>query len=319
MITKKHIAIYAAVLTDPLIVSSYNPLVSLLKAEFNVDIRLIALGLTFHMMSMAILCLFSGFLSNIFGRPKIIMYGLILSSFGLLITALSPNIAIFLLSRSIQGAGDGFFMGAGLAMLGDITPTEEMGNATGFYGVAIVMGATMGPLLSGFVSSSNWRYVTSLLFAYALVVAILVRIILGSYNQEQGRKGSDGVLREFKDVLQNRIIIIVSMVAFLSYFVYSGIQPLISDLLSLQPFKVNPGELGIMFSVVSFTAIFFSLLGGFLLDRFNDRKILGLACAITLGVTCLLIFGNTYLQYFLLLPSIRLQQNRTDISSNVSC
>ena len=133
-------------------------------------------------------------------------------------------------------------------------------------------------------------------------VAILVRVILGSGNQEQGLKGSDGVLREFKDVLQNRIIIIVSMVAFLSYFVYSGIQPLISDLLSLQPFLVNPGELGIMFSVVSFTAIFFSLLGGFLLDRFNDGKILGLACAVTLGVTCLLIFGNTYLQYFLLLP-----------------
>lgn len=302
MFTKRHLAIYTAILADPFIVTSYNPLVPVLKAVFNVDVTLVALGLTFHMIFLAVLCLFSGTLSDIYGRPKIMISGLFLSAVGLLVTALSPNIFVFLLGRSIQGAGDGFFMAVGLALIGDITPREEMGKAMGLYGVAVGLGATSGPLISGFISSINWRLMPSILFVYILAVAILVRVIFGSKQQSQGRKGSISILQEFSHVLRNRNVVVASVIAFISFFVYSGIQPLISDRLSLQPFLASTSSIGVLFSVVGFIAIFFSFIAGFLLDRFSDRKILGLSCAILMSVTFLLIFGTTYLQYLVLLP-----------------
>ena len=102
MSDKKFLIICSAVVVDPLIMSAYNPLVPVLKTAFNVNVELIALSVTFHMLPLSLLCLFSGALSDLYQRQQILMYGLFTSSIGSLLGALSPNILVFLLSRSID-------------------------------------------------------------------------------------------------------------------------------------------------------------------------------------------------------------------------
>ena len=113
----KFLIVSLAVVVDPLIVESYNPLVSILKTSFNVSVELIALSVSFHMLPLAILSLFSGTLSDLYHRPKLLMYGLAISSLGSILAVISPNISIFLLSRCIQGIGSAFIMPIALALI----------------------------------------------------------------------------------------------------------------------------------------------------------------------------------------------------------
>ena len=45
MLNRKHLIVYSAFVIDPLIIQSYNPLVSVFKTAFNVNVELIALSL----------------------------------------------------------------------------------------------------------------------------------------------------------------------------------------------------------------------------------------------------------------------------------
>ena len=101
MLSRKHLIVFSAYAIDPLITQSYNPLISALKTAFNVNVELIVLSLTFHMVPLALISLFSGALSDRYYRPKILMYGLFVSSLGSLLAAISPNVYVFMLSRSL--------------------------------------------------------------------------------------------------------------------------------------------------------------------------------------------------------------------------
>lgn len=304
MSSKRHIAVYSAVFADPFIVTSFNPLVPILKTEFNVSIQLVALAVTFHMVCLALVSLFSGTLSDIYGRPRIIMYGLFLSAAGSIICALSPNIVVFLVARSMQGAGDGFFMAVGLALIGDITEKKDLGKAMGLYGAAVMSGSCLGPLLSGFISALGWRLIPIILFIYTLTAGVLTRVIFGAQAKPKEAGSSTLIFKQFKQVGTNRNIALISLSGLVSFFVYGGIQSLISDRLSQSPFSATSSQIGILFSVSALVGVLFSFTAGYLLDKFEDRKILVIGWIISLLVESSLIFTNVYWQYLILLPTL---------------
>jgi MFS family permease len=290
---------------DPLIVESYNPLVSVLKTAFDVNIDLIALSLTFHMLPLAVLSLFSGSLSDLFHRPRILMYGLLISSVGSLIGATSPNIGFFLLSRSIQGIGSAFIMPIALALIGDITPREALGKAIGFSGViSSLFGVTLGPLVSGFLGGIEWRIMPLLIFSYSLILVVLSRMILRGIATSPKKGSVSFIFQQIKQTAGNRNIALLSVAGFLSLFTFQGIMPLISDVLSLPPLLIEKSQIGIIFSIVGFVGILSSFFGGVLTDKIGGRKNMAFGFLMMLAPMFLLIFANSYWLYLVLLPAL---------------
>jgi MFS family permease len=276
-----------------------------LKTAFGVNIDLIALSLTFHMLPLAILSLFSGSLSDLFYRPRILMYGLLISSVGSLIGATSPNIAFFLLSRSIQGIGSAFIMPIALALIGDITPREVLGKAIGFSGViSSLFGVTLGPLISGFLGGIEWRIMPLLIFSYGLILAVLTRIILRGVAVSPKKGSMSFIFQQIKQTAGNRNIVLLSVAGFLSLFTFQGIMPLISDVLSLPPLLMEKSQIGIIFSIVGFVGILSSFFGGVLTDRIGGRKNMAFGFLMMLAPMFLLIFADSYWSYLVLLPAL---------------
>ncbi len=295
-----------AIVIDPLIVEGYNPLVSTLKTAFNVDVGVVAMSLAFHMLPLAVLSLFSGTLSDLYDRPRILTYGLLTSSAGSLLGAASPNVALFLLSRSVQGVGSALVMPIGTALIGDITPKEVLGKAFGLSAVISgLLGMTLGPLVSGFLGSVEWRILPLLFSSYSLTLAVLSRVTLrGITVSSRGRGGAGLVFRQLSRIGRDRSIVALSMTGFFSFFTFQGMLPLVSDLFSLPPLGLGKSQVGIVFSLVGFVGMLSSIVGGVLTDRIGGRRSLVAGFLMMVAPMFMLTFADSYWSYIVLLSSL---------------
>jgi EmrB/QacA subfamily drug resistance transporter len=120
----------------------------------------------------------AGKLSDIFGRKPFFLGGIII----LLATAMgagtSSSIEQLIVWRFLQGFGAGMIMGNAFAIIGDLFPPAERGKyqglLTGTFGVASVLGPTLGGFLTDAIS---WRAV----FYMNLPVGLLALFILWRY------------------------------------------------------------------------------------------------------------------------------------------
>jgi MFS family permease len=126
-----------------------------------------------------------GFLSDKYGRDKLMMFGL-LSIIGLFYTAINlvrGRIAFWTGAPFLVVFGIGCFAypPAALASLGDLAPERSRGTTMGAYSVVISLGTIIGPLLGGYLLD---RYGMASLFYAGLVMLIgalgLAILIAGS-------------------------------------------------------------------------------------------------------------------------------------------
>lgn len=314
MLDKRFFIICCSALVDPLLIHAYNPIIPELKTVFNVNIELIALSLTLHMLPLAILCLFSGTLSDLYYRPKILMYGLFTSSIGSLLGAFSPNITIFLLSRSIQGLGSALIMPVSHALMGDIIPRNDLGKAMGVQAIFTgIFGIVLGPLIGGFFAGIVWRLVPIILSVYTLIVGILSRIILRNITPTK-KGGISMIYQQIRHVASNRNIKLLCACGFISSFCYQGIQPIISDNLSLPPLLIKKNEIAILFSIIGFARILGSFLGGILSDKISPKQTMIIGFLMEVLAAFLLTSANSYWSYLIWLAVLAGFSNLTSIS-----
>ncbi|KAL2872466.1 MFS transporter [Aspergillus lucknowensis] len=93
------------------------------------------------------------------------------ASMGLLAAAQST--AMFVIARLLQGGATAMVAVAGLALLTDSVPLDNLGQTIGYQGSAIALGFLLGPLLGGIVyDTSGYQAVFGM--AFALVGADLI-------------------------------------------------------------------------------------------------------------------------------------------------
>lgn len=107
---------------------------------------------------------------------------------GLFILAQFPSIEFLFLACGLMGLGTGGIGPALLALVGDMTPGNELGRMGGAYNFMGDMGSTAGPLVAvPLVQATSYQF-TYLVCAAAVVLAgILVTVPLVHWNVSAGR------------------------------------------------------------------------------------------------------------------------------------
>ncbi len=167
--SKKHLLIllYPSVFLGPFGGNTVLALITPLKEFFNADISFIAASITIYMIPFAFFQLFSGALSDIYGRKRIILFGLFTFSLASLLCASSNNTGLFLGARALQGLGSAFIAPTILAVIGDVFPYKERGRIMGGYGASTTAGIALGPLVAGFFAIIDWRLVFLMLSVFS--------------------------------------------------------------------------------------------------------------------------------------------------------
>jgi EmrB/QacA subfamily drug resistance transporter len=140
----------------------------------NTDLSLLQWVIAGYMLAQAAVIPLSGWLSDRFGAKRIYLISLVLFTGGSALCGLAINGQMLIATRILQGVGGGMLMPIGMAVLYRLTPPERRGAIFGLFGLPIMVGPALGPLLSGYLLQyADWR----LIFLINLPIGIMALLV----------------------------------------------------------------------------------------------------------------------------------------------
>ncbi len=114
---------------------------------------------TTFLVAQAIVIPASGWLANAIGRKRYYMISVALFTVASFACGIAPNLSLLILARIVQGAAGGGLAAVEQSMLVDSFPPSKRGMAFAAYGVVVVVGPIVGPILGGVITdNSSWRW-----------------------------------------------------------------------------------------------------------------------------------------------------------------
>ncbi|TGO51680.1 hypothetical protein BOTNAR_0348g00030 [Botryotinia narcissicola] len=99
-------------------------------------------------------------LSNVFGRRLLLLFSLFLFTIGSSLGGAAQSMSSLLVGRCLQGSGVGGILALTEALITDMVPLRQRGNAMALLGVVWALGSVTGPLIGGTLADENaWRWI----------------------------------------------------------------------------------------------------------------------------------------------------------------
>ncbi|WP_438942516.1 MFS transporter, partial [Pseudomonas amygdali] len=156
---------------DQTIVAVSMPAIS---ARFR-DIDLLAWVISAYMVSLTVAVPIYGKLGDLYGRRKLMLFGLGLFTLASLFCGMAQSMEQLVLARVLQGIGAGGMVSVSQAIIADIVPPRERGRYQGYFSSMYAVASVAGPVLGGLMTEYlSWRWVFLInlpLGAAALIVA----------------------------------------------------------------------------------------------------------------------------------------------------
>ncbi|AJY74427.1 MDR family MFS transporter [Paenibacillus beijingensis] len=101
-----------------------------------------------------------GKLSDMYGRKRFFVFGLIVFMLGSALCGTADSIVQLSIYRAIQGIGGGALMPIAFTIIFDLFPPEKRGKMTGLFGAVFGLSSVLGPLLGGYITDHlGWNWV----------------------------------------------------------------------------------------------------------------------------------------------------------------
>lgn len=113
--------------------------------------------ITSYLVSNAIIIPMTGWLSRIFGRKRYLILSISLFTCSSFLCGIAWNLPVLVFFRVIQGIGGGALQPISQAILLETFPRRQHGMAMAIFGVGIMFGPIIGPLLGGWITD-NWSW-----------------------------------------------------------------------------------------------------------------------------------------------------------------
>lgn len=113
-----------------------------------------------YMIAMVVSTPILGKLSDMYGRKRFFMLGLILFIAGSVLCGTAMSMEQLIAYRAIQGIGGGALMPIVFTIIFDLFPMEKRGKMMGLFGAVFGISSVFGPILGGAISDSmSWRWI----------------------------------------------------------------------------------------------------------------------------------------------------------------
>lgn len=130
-----------------------------------------------YLLSLSALILIAGSLSDLFGRRRVFVAGLVGFGVASLLCAGAPGPTFLIVSRGLQGIAGALLVPSSLALILSRFTGDAQGRAIGIWTAWTGIAFIVGPLLGGVLVNLNWRWVFAInvapIAATLLVVARL--------------------------------------------------------------------------------------------------------------------------------------------------
>ena len=91
---------------------------------------------------------------------------------GSILCGSSQSMGQLIAARAVQGLGGGGIQALAFAIIGDVIPPRERGRYVGYFTLAFVGSALLGPLVGGFIIEHwSWPWIFYLNVPFAIIVS----------------------------------------------------------------------------------------------------------------------------------------------------
>ncbi|MCL7411187.1 MAG: MFS transporter [Methanosarcinaceae archaeon] len=156
---------------------------------FDTDIPTASWVILSYLLTITVLLLTLGRLSDMYGRKKVFAAGLLVFSFGSGLCSLSTSIGQLIAFRVVQGFGAAMIMATSTAIVTFAFPHTERGKAMGIIGTVVSVGSMAGPALGGFlIYLIGWQSIFYINIPIGIFAAAYSLKILESEEVHKGQK-----------------------------------------------------------------------------------------------------------------------------------
>ena len=122
----------------------------------------IAWVLTSYIVAAAIMTPPTGYLTNRFGLKRLFLISVAGFTFSSVLCGLAQSLVQIVLFRVLQGLFGAALVPLAQTVLMNINPKERQGSAIALWGVAVMAGPVLGPVLGGWLTETySWRFVST--------------------------------------------------------------------------------------------------------------------------------------------------------------
>jgi EmrB/QacA subfamily drug resistance transporter len=156
---------------DNLVVSTALPVI---RVHLHAGLSGLEWTVNAYTLTFAVLLLTAAAIGERFGRRRIFVLGIAIFTVASAAAALSPNIAVLVAARAVQGAGGAMIMPLSLTLLSAAVTPERRNAALGIWGAIGGIAVAIGPLVGGAVTTGwAWQYIFWLNVPIGLVLVPL--------------------------------------------------------------------------------------------------------------------------------------------------
>jgi len=159
-----------------------------MMAIFGTSVDKIEWVLTAYLLVFAVMLPSSGWVADHFGYKRTYFMGMFFFTLGSFLCSLAWDENALIVFRIVQGAGAGFLMPVGLAIVTKEFPPEKRGMAVGFWGIASAASVSLGPLVGGYlIDTFSWHAIFDVNIPVGIIGLLAIWIIQQEHRAEDTR------------------------------------------------------------------------------------------------------------------------------------
>jgi DHA2 family multidrug resistance protein len=135
--------------------------------------------ITSYLVSNAIIIPMTGWLSRYFGRKRYLIFSISLFTLSSLFCGLAWNLQSLVFFRILQGIGGGALQPISQSVLLETFPPIQHGMAMAIFGVGIMFGPIVGPVLGGWITDNwSWHWIFFINIPIGIISILLVILVI---------------------------------------------------------------------------------------------------------------------------------------------
>jgi MFS transporter, DHA2 family, multidrug resistance protein len=135
--------------------------------------------ITSYLVSNAIIIPMTGWLSRLFGRKRYLIFSISMFTLSSLLCGSAWNLQSLVFFRILQGIGGGALQPISQSILLETFPPRQHGMAMAIFGIGIMFGPIIGPLLGGWITDNwSWHWIFFINIPIGIISILMVLFVI---------------------------------------------------------------------------------------------------------------------------------------------